>query len=89
MQELTVSSLLRYLKSRLDNDSNIQKVYVVGEISNYHRHFSGHIYFTLKDETAAINCVMFKSAAASSIVIPIDSRVFFNFSPISFIIPLF
>ena len=65
MQELTVSSLLRYLKSRLDNDSNIQKVYVVGEISNYHRHFSGHIYFTLKDETAAINCVMFKSAAAS------------------------
>lgn len=65
MQELTVSSLLRYLKSRLDNDSNIQKITVIGEISNYHRHFSGHLYFTLKDEKAAINCVMFKSAAAS------------------------
>ena len=65
MQELTVSSLLRYLKTRLDNDSNIQKIYVVGEISNYHRHFSGHLYFTLKDEKAAVNCVMFKSAAAS------------------------
>ena len=65
MQELTVSSLLRYLKARLDNDSNIQKIYVVGEISNYHRHFSGHLYFTLKDEKAAVNCVMFKSAAAS------------------------
>ncbi|MBP5279697.1 MAG: exodeoxyribonuclease VII large subunit, partial [Erysipelotrichaceae bacterium] len=64
MQELTVSSLLRYLKTRLDNDTNIQKIYVVGEISNYHRHFSGHLYFTLKDEKAAINCVMFKSAAA-------------------------
>ncbi len=65
MQELTVSSLLRYLKTRLDNDSNIQKIYVIGEISNYHRHFSGHLYFTLKDEKAAVNCVMFKSAAAS------------------------
>ena len=65
MQELTVSSLLRYLKTHLDNDSNIQKIYVSGEISNYHRHFSGHLYFTIKDEKAAINCVMFKSAAAS------------------------
>ncbi len=65
MQELTVSSLLRYLKTCLDNDTNIQKIYVIGEISNYHRHFSGHLYFTLKDEKAAVNCVMFKSAAAS------------------------
>ena len=65
MQQITVSSLLRYLKNSLDRDNNLQKLYVSGEISNYHRHFSGHLYFTLKDETAAINCVMFKSAAAS------------------------
>ena len=65
MQQLSVSSLLRYLKNRLDTDDHLQKIYVSGEISNYHRHFSGHLYFTLKDPYAAIDCVMFKSAAAS------------------------
>ena len=64
MQQLSVSSLLRYLKNRLDSDENLQKIYVAGEISNYHRHFSGHLYFTLKDEKASIGCVMFKSAAS-------------------------
>ncbi len=65
MQQLTVSSLLRYLKNRLDTDNNIKRIYVTGEISNFHRHFSGHLYFTLKDEKAAVSCVMFKSAASS------------------------
>ena len=65
MQQLTVSSLLRYLKNRLDLDNNLQKIYVSGEISNFHRHFSGHLYFSLKDESSAINCVMFKSNASS------------------------
>lgn len=64
MQQLSVSSLLRYLKNRLDSDENLQKIYVAGEISNYHRHFSGHLYFTLKDEKASVSCVMFKSAAS-------------------------
>ncbi|MBQ2657384.1 MAG: exodeoxyribonuclease VII large subunit [Erysipelotrichaceae bacterium] len=70
MQQLSVSSLLRYLKNRLDSDENLQKIYVAGEISNYHRHFSGHLYFTLKDEKASVSCVMFKSAAS-----------FLNFEP--------
>ncbi len=65
MQQVTVSSLVRYLKNSLDQDHNLQKIYVSGEISNYHRHFSGHLYFTLKDEYAAISCVMFKSAAST------------------------
>lgn len=65
MQKLTVSTLLRYLKNKLDTDNNLQRIYVAGEISDYHRHFSGHLYFTLKDENAAIRCVMFKSSAAS------------------------
>ena len=65
MRQLTVSSLVRYLKNKLDTDSNLQRVIVAGEISNYHRHYSGHLYFTLKDDGAAINCVMFKSSAAS------------------------
>ena len=65
MQQVSVSTLVRYLKNSLDSDHNLQKIYVSGEISNYHRHFSGHLYFTLKDEYASISCVMFKSAAAS------------------------
>lgn len=65
MRELTISTLVRYLKNKLDADINLQKINVIGEISNYHRHYSGHLYFTLKDEHAAINCVMFKSAAFS------------------------
>ena len=65
MQKMSVSSLLRYLKYQLDNDDKLQKIYVSGEISNYHRHNSGHIYFTLKDESAAINCVMFRSNATT------------------------
>lgn len=65
MQEISVSSLVRYLKNKLDNDSNIQKLNVIGEITNYHRHYSGHLYFTLKDENAQINCVMFKSSTLS------------------------
>ena len=64
MQQLSVSSLLRYLKNRLENDQNIQKIYVAGEISDFTNHFSGHLYFTLKDEKAAIPCVMFRQAAS-------------------------
>ena len=45
MQQLSVSSLLRYLKNRLDTDERLQKINVSGEISNFHRHFSGHLYF--------------------------------------------
>ena len=63
MQELSVSNLVRYLKNYLDNDYNLQNINVIGEISNFHRHYSGHIYFTLKDDNSAINCVMFKSHA--------------------------
>ena len=65
MQEISVSTLVRYLKNKLDNDNNLQKVLVSGEISNYHRHYSGHLYFTLKDDNASISCVMFKSYTSS------------------------
>ena len=70
MQKLSVSSLIRYLKNKLDTDSNLQKVLVSGEISNFHAHFSGHLYFTLKDETSQIKCVMFKSYASTLTFLP-------------------
>ncbi len=60
---LTVSNLLNYLKNKLDSDASLQNVIVSGEISNYHRHQSGHLYFSLKDDKATISCVMFRYAA--------------------------
>lgn len=63
MQELSVTDLVKYLKFSLDNDYNLQNINVIGEISNFHRHYSGHIYFSLKDDNSAINCVMFKTNA--------------------------
>ena len=65
MQQISVTALVRYLKNKLDSDNNLQRVLVSGELSNFHRHSSGHLYFTLKDENSAINCVMFKSSADS------------------------
>ena len=72
MQQISVSTLVKYIKNKLDSDNNIQRVLVSGELSNFHAHYSGHLYFTLKDENAAINCVMFKSSAQSLLFTPKD-----------------
>lgn len=63
-QVLSISQLNEYIKSRMDLDPNLKSVAVRGEISNYKFYPSGHHYFTLKDESAAVRCVMFKSSAA-------------------------
>ena len=57
-----VSSLVKYLKGKLENDSLLQKVLVEGEISNFSSYRSGHWYFSLKDAQAQIRCVMFASS---------------------------
>ncbi len=56
----TVSELTEYIKNKFDEDEHLTSVLVEGEISNYKRHYSGHLYFTLKDEKAIVKCVMFK-----------------------------
>ncbi len=58
---LTVTALTRYLKYKFDSDSNLRKVYLRGEISNFKSHTTGHFYFSLKDETSKINAIMFKT----------------------------
>ena len=63
-QVLSISQLNEYIKSRMDADPNLRGVAVRGEISNYKLYPSGHHYFTLKDESAALKCVMFKSHGA-------------------------
>lgn len=61
---LTVSQINTYLKAVLDGDDNLQHIFVCGEISNFTNHYrTGHFYFTLKDEKAAIKAVMFRTAA--------------------------
>ena len=57
----TVTQTNRYIKSLLENDVLLCEIQVEGELSNFKRHSSGHLYFTLKDASAAINCVMFAS----------------------------
>ena len=60
----SVGELTEYLKALLDSDRNLRSIWVRGEISNYKHHSSGHIYFTLKDETSSIKAVMFRSKAS-------------------------
>ncbi|MEG2329481.1 MAG: exodeoxyribonuclease VII large subunit [Anaerorhabdus sp.] len=69
---MKVSVLVRYLKSKLDNDGYLQRVIVSGEISNFVNHRSGHWYFTIKDESSRLSCVMFASSASRSKFIPKD-----------------
>ena len=58
---ITVEELNRYIKNKFDSDEMLNNVYVKGEISNFKLHYTGHMYFTLKDEKSLIKCVMFKS----------------------------
>jgi len=62
--EYTVSSLNNYIKNIFTTDAGLNNVYVKGEISNCKYHTSGHIYFTIKDATSQISCVMFSSYRA-------------------------
>lgn len=61
MKTLTVSEVNNYIKKTLDNDYILNNLLIRGEVSNLKYHSSGHIYFSLKDSTSKINCVMFKS----------------------------
>lgn len=60
---LSITQLTEYIRGRLDDDPFLGQVAVRGEISNYKVYPSGHHYFTLKDEGAALKCVMFKGSA--------------------------
>lgn len=59
----TVTQMNTYIKSVLDGDPKLSGVYIRGEISNYKKYPSGHHYFSLKDPTGALRCVLFRSSA--------------------------
>lgn len=62
-QILTISQINEYIRNMMDRDPLLAGVAVKGEISNYKVYPSGHHYFTLKDEGAALKCVMFRGNA--------------------------
>ena len=63
-QQWTVSKLTFFIRKLLEENEILQDVWVQGEISNLSRPASGHVYFTLKDSSAALRCVMWKTSAA-------------------------
>ena len=69
---LTVADLNKYIKEKIDNDERLNNVLIKGEISNFKNHYTGHMYFTLKDEKSLIKCVMFKTYTAHLSFIPKD-----------------
>lgn len=69
---ITVSQLTRYIKYKIDNDQNLNEVFLKGEISNFKAHSRGHYYFTLKDEGSRINAIMFASSTKKLKFMPQD-----------------
>ena len=59
---ITITQLTRYIKYKIDTDVNLNEVFIKGEISNFKAHSRGHYYFTIKDEGARINAVMFATS---------------------------
>jgi len=60
----SIKEITRTIKAKLESESGLQNVWVRGEISNFTRHSSGHLYFTLKDKDSRIKCVMFAGQAS-------------------------
>ena len=71
-EPLSVTELNKYIKNTVAEDEFLNNVYVKGEISNFKHHYTGHMYFTLKDGTSLIKCIMFKTANATLNFVPKD-----------------
>lgn len=69
---ISVSELNKYIKDKFEDDEYFTNVFVEGEISNLKNHYTGHIYFTLKDEKSLIKSIMFKTYTAHLDFVPQD-----------------
>ena len=72
MDYQTIGEFTRYLKLMFDTSTKMRNVYLKGEISNLKIHTTGHIYFSLKDETSKINAMMFSSSAKNLKFVPAE-----------------
>ena len=80
---ISVTELNRYVKNRIDGDEYLNNVLVKGEISNFKHHYTGHLYFTLKDENSLIKCVMFKTYSEKMKFEPRDGMKVIIFGTVS------
>ena len=71
-EPISVSDLNSYIKDKIGNDEFLNNVYIKGEISNFKHHYTGHLYFTLKDENSLIKCIMFKTYTSHLNFVPKD-----------------
>lgn len=80
---ITVSDLNQYIKNKIAQDEYLNNILVKGEISNFKNHYTGHMYFTLKDENSLIKCIMFKSYAQKLNFMPKDGMKVFILGGVS------
>ena len=80
---ISVTQLNSYIKGKIAEDEYLNNVLVKGEISNFKNHYTGHMYFTLKDENSLIKCVMFKSYAQKLDFMPKDGMKVFILGSVS------
>ena len=72
MRYLTVTALTKYIKTKLEMDEHLQTIALKGEVSNFKKHSRGHLYFSIKDDRAQINAIMFAGDASRLKMIPKD-----------------
>lgn len=82
-EAISVSKLNKYIKDRVAEDEFLNNVFVKGEISNFKHHYTGHMYFTLKDDKSLIKCIMFKTSTATLNFMPKDGMKIFAFGTIA------
>ena len=80
---ISVTELNSYIKNKIADDEYLNNVLVKGEISNFKNHYTGHMYFTLKDENSLIKCIMFKSYAQKLDFMPKDGMKVFALGGVS------
>lgn len=80
---ISVTELNKYIKDKIADDEYLNNVLIKGEISNFKHHYTGHMYFTLKDENSLIKCIMFKSYAQKLMFEPKDGTKVFVFGTVS------
>ena len=80
---LSVTELNKYIKDKIATDEFLNNVLIKGEISNFKHHYTGHMYFTLKDDNSLIKCIMFKSYTTNLKFVPKDGMSVLAFGTIS------
>ena len=80
---ITVTDLNKYIKEKIASDEYLNHILIKGEISNFKNHYTGHLYFTLKDENCLVKCIMFKSYAQKLRFMPKDGMKVFILGSVS------